>query len=69
MAHTALITGASAGIGAAFAHYHAAKGGDLIITARRESTLVSLKMSWNRRMAFRFMSSPPILPVLTVPAS
>lgn len=43
MTQMALITGASAGIGAAFAHYHASKGGDLIITARREGALNRLK--------------------------
>lgn len=43
MSNTALITGASAGIGTAFARYHASKGGDLIITARREDTLTKLK--------------------------
>ena len=43
MPNTALITGASSGIGRAFAQYHAEKGGDLIITARRAAELDTLK--------------------------
>ncbi len=43
MVNTALITGASSGIGAAFARYHASKGGDLILTARRDAELQALK--------------------------
>ncbi len=43
MANTALITGASSGIGAEFARYHAAKGGDLLIVAHREEALLALK--------------------------
>ena len=43
MSNLALITGASSGIGKEFARYHAAKGGDLIITARREQALNDLK--------------------------
>lgn len=43
MANTALITGASSGIGKEFARYHATKGGDLIIIARREDALNALK--------------------------
>lgn len=40
---TALITGASTGIGKEFAHIHAEKGGDLIIVARSEDKLQALK--------------------------
>lgn len=43
MPNTALITGASSGIGREFARYHAEKGGDLIITARRGDELDALK--------------------------
>lgn len=43
MPKTALITGASSGLGAAFARLHAAKGGALILTARREAALNALK--------------------------
>jgi len=43
MPNTALITGASSGIGLEFARYHAKSGGDLIITARRTEQLEALK--------------------------
>lgn len=43
MPNTALITGASSGIGREFARYHASTGGDLIITARRAENLEQLK--------------------------
>lgn len=40
---TALITGASAGIGRELAHIHAERGGDLVVVARREQKLLALK--------------------------
>lgn len=43
MKKTALITGASSGIGKELAIIHASKGGDLILVARRESQLNELK--------------------------
>ncbi|WP_296418031.1 SDR family NAD(P)-dependent oxidoreductase [Pseudooctadecabacter sp.] len=43
MPNTALITGASSGIGAALARFHAKTGGDLILTARRVDALNALK--------------------------
>lgn len=43
MKHTALITGASSGIGKQFAHIHASKGGDIVIVARRADKLEALK--------------------------
>ncbi len=43
MTNTALITGASAGIGREFAKIHARQGGDLILTARRGERLEALR--------------------------
>ncbi len=43
MSNTALITGASSGIGKELARYHASLGGDVILTARREDALTTLK--------------------------
>ena len=41
--NTALITGASSGIGKQLATYHAQKGGDCILVARRKEALETLK--------------------------
>ncbi|NNE51651.1 MAG: SDR family oxidoreductase [Sulfitobacter sp.] len=43
MSKVALVTGASSGIGKEFARYHAEKGGDVVLTARREETLKEIK--------------------------
>ncbi|MCY4336721.1 MAG: SDR family oxidoreductase [Litoreibacter sp.] len=48
MPNVALITGASSGIGEEFARYHARKGGDVILTARREEQLNMLKEELER---------------------
>lgn len=49
MNKTALITGASTGIGKEFAHIHAEKGGDLIIVARSKDKLDELKAELEKK--------------------
>lgn len=43
MHNTALVTGASSGLGRDFSHIHAERGGDLVIVARRGEALRELK--------------------------
>lgn len=49
MSKTALITGASSGIGMELAKIHAEKGGNLIIVARRQEKLIELKNELERQ--------------------
>ena len=49
MNHTALITGASTGIGREMATIHAEKGGDLVIVARNEEKLLQLKAELEKK--------------------
>jgi hypothetical protein len=53
MKRTALITGASSGIGEAFADVFAAEGFDLVITARREERLRALQARLRQRYGVR----------------
>ncbi len=52
---TALITGASSGIGKEFAILHASKGGDLVIIARNSESLNQLKKELEHRYKVKVM--------------
>ena len=65
----ALITGASAGIGAAFAHVYAANGFDVAITARREDRLKALAEQVRLRHGCEVIVIPADLADAAAPAA
>ena len=61
---TALITGASSGIGKELARIHAEQGGDLVIVARREAKLDALKTELEKKYRIKVLV---IIKDLTLP--
>lgn len=58
MPNLALVTGASSGIGRELARYHATRGGDLVITARRGAELDALKVELEGKHGVRVTGIP-----------
>ena len=58
MKNVALITGASSGLGKEFARIHAGRGGDLVLVARREAELQSLKKELQDKYKIEVMLFP-----------
>jgi short-subunit dehydrogenase len=54
----ALVTGASSGLGLALAREHASRGGDLVITARREGPLMEAKAAIERQFGVKVAAIP-----------
>lgn len=54
MTQTAWITGATSGIGAAFAEYYASRGFDLVLTGRREDKLRNLAASLEKKYSIKY---------------
>lgn len=52
---TALITGASSGIGKEFAKLHASRGGDLVVVARSKDKLNELKKELENKYRIKVM--------------
>ncbi|WP_112479320.1 SDR family NAD(P)-dependent oxidoreductase [Vibrio variabilis] len=58
MANTALITGASSGIGLEFAKIHAQKGGDMVLVARSADKLEALKQELENQFKIKVTVLP-----------